>query len=123
MSGIRLPAMRDEVVAALRALADRRHQDSRWGVYDPDVNYYDDLSLNVHVLYDDTQVLPDPEAVVGAVIFSREVPWLRRLHACLGPMIDDLGDRPDADYLADPRWQLVVKSAREALEAMEAGEQ
>jgi len=33
---------------------------------------------------------------------------------------DPLGDSPDANYLADPRWPAVVDTARDALEAFGA---
>jgi len=32
----------------------------------------------------------------------------------------DLGDSPDATYLADPRWPVVVDTARDALKALGA---
>jgi len=114
--------MRHEVIAATRSLSDPAHQRTRWGKYDPDVNYYDDLSLCVHVLYDDCRVLPSPESAVPAVLYPDEVASFRELEAALGPLIVDLGDRPDADYLADPRWGLVVEAASKALRLMEASE-
>ena len=47
---IRFPDMRLQVVAALRSLSDVQHQRARWGRVEEGVNYYDDLSLNVHIL-------------------------------------------------------------------------
>jgi hypothetical protein len=110
--------MRDEVISALRSLSDPVHQRSRWGRYEEGVNYYDDLSLNVHILYDDCQVLPDPSAAVGTVLMAGEVEPLLGVDRSLSPLLDELADRPDSDYLEDPRWPSVVAAARDALDAM-----
>jgi hypothetical protein len=117
---IKYPDMRLEVIAALRSLSDPEHQRTRWGRVEEGVNYFDDLTLNVHTLYDDCQVLPMPETAVSELLHGEEVPFLRAVDAALGPMIRDLGNRPDADYLSDPRWPSVVRAAGEALAAMQA---
>lgn len=115
---LRSPAMRDEVISALESLADPEYQRTRWGVAQADDSYYDDLTLNVHILYDDSKVLPDPTAIVGFVIVDAEVPALQALEHALGPLLDDLGDSSDDVYLADPRWPQVVTAARTALNTM-----
>ena len=107
--------MRAEVLEALKALSDREYQEREWGKYQEAVCRYDDLALNVHILYDDCRVLPDPSSQVGSVLFPEDVDYLRRVDAVLGPLIDQLGRSPDAEYLADPRWDLVVDAAAEAL--------
>lgn len=123
MSAIEFPEMRHEVIAALRSLSDRTHQQLRWGRREEGVNYYDDLTLNLHILYDDCQVLPSPESAVPAVLHAREVTALRALDAALSPLIGDLGDRPDSDYQTDPRWPGIIEAARSALKVMEESEQ
>lgn len=115
---VTFPEMRNEVIAALRSLSDPVHQATRWGRSIEGVDYYDDLTLNVNTLYDDCQVLPSPESAVPAVLLERDIPSLSELQAALGPMIVDLGNRSDADYLADPRWPTVVAAAKSALDAM-----
>lgn len=123
MSGtVEFPNMRAEVIGALRALSDPEHQRAVWGKYEPGVPYYDDLDLNVHILYDDTQVLPDPASAVPSLLHKSEVPALQAVDAVLGQMILDLGDRPDAEYLSDPRWRAVVRAAGEALTVMETSD-
>ena len=122
MNMVEFPDMRHEVIAAVRSLSDAEHQRRQWGKVEAGVNYYDDLSLTVHVLYDDCQVLPTPEAAVPAVLYPGEVVAFRGLDSALGPLIADLGDRPDDDYLADPRWGSVVEAAGAALRLMEASE-
>ncbi|HEY8717071.1 SCO4402 family protein [Pengzhenrongella sp.] len=119
-SEVTFPEMRNEVIAALRSFSDPVHQATRWGRWEEGVNYYDDLTLNVNTLYDDCQVLPSPESAVPDVLLEADVPALRALDNALGPMIRDLGNRPDTDYLADPRWPTVVAAAQAALDAMDA---
>ena len=118
MSNVQYPELRDQVLTALKALADPRHQRTRWGVEEPGVDYYDDLMLNVHILYDDCKVLPDPSTTVGAVIVEAEVPLLRALQDALGPLLDEFGGSPDSTYMCDPRWPGVIATARTALDAM-----
>lgn len=119
MSAVEFPEMRDQVISALRSLADPDHQRLRWGRAEEGVNYYDDLTLNVHILYDDCQVLPSPESTVLTVLHEREVPAFRALDAVLNPLFVDLGERPDSEFLADLRWPRVVEAARDALAVME----
>jgi hypothetical protein len=116
------PAMRAEVKEALRALSDPEHQHARWGRYEPGVEYYDDLDLNVHILYDDTQVLPEPASAVPSLLHESEAPALLALDAVLGEMIRQLGDAPDTSYVSDPRWPAVVRAAGEALRVMNAND-
>lgn len=119
---VEFPNMRAEVIGALRALSDTEHQRAKWGKYESGVPYYDDLDMNVHVLYDDAQVLPDPESAVPSVLHESEVSAMHAVGAVLCQMIQDLGDRPDAEYLSDPRWPAVVRAAGEALRIMETSD-
>lgn len=118
MSDITFPAMRDEVIGALQSLASIEHQRRTWGVVEPGRSHFEDLTLVLNQLFDNL-VLPDPSRAVGAVIRTIEVDSLDALNAVLSPMIDDLGDAPDAAYMADDRWPAVVQRAGIALAAME----
>lgn len=112
--------MRLQVFSAVNALADREYQQRVWidQIY-PRENYYDDLDLNIHILYDDTSVLPDPTTTLGQILASRaEVDALRSLAERLDPIIDELGDSPDSAYLSHPRWPGVVDAAESAREIM-----
>lgn len=114
------PDLRFQVVEALRSLSDLDYQRRAWGKVDPRVpNRQDDLSLNIHILYDDCAVLPQPKDALGTLLHPEEVGPLERLEVVLGPLIDSLGNSPDATYLADPRWPVVVSTAREALTTLE----
>jgi hypothetical protein len=88
---VEFPELRDQVIASLQSLADPSHQKVQG------VSYFDDLTLNVHVLCDDCQVLPDPSRSVGAVLYEDEAQALRGLNAALGPRLDDLRDSPDGE--------------------------
>lgn len=117
---VRYPEMRVQVLSAVGALADRQYQQRVWidRIY-PHDNYYDDLDLNINILYDDTTVLPDPETALGTILLdSVEVDALRSLAEQLDPIIDELGDLPDSRYLSHPKWHGVVSAARSALEVM-----
>lgn len=118
MSELKFPSMRDEVIDAVRALSDRAYQKREWGRSRDAGGRYDDLDMNVHILYDDTRVLPDPSAQVDTVLFAEDVPPLRALEGVLGPLIDELGDVPDREYLADPRWNSVLVLAARAADEM-----
>ena len=81
---VTFPDMRLQVVAALRSLSDVPHQQARWARVEEGVDYYDDLTLNVHILYDDCAVLPEPGRSVGTIIYPQEVPALRRMPISAG---------------------------------------
>lgn len=117
IGSINLPEMRLKVVAALESLSDPPRQE-RWGHVKESVNYFDDLTLNVNILYDDCMVLHEPPNAVPDILHQEEVPALVNLENALGPMIRELGDRPDAVYTSDARWPGVMKAASQALEVM-----
>lgn len=120
---VEFPNARINVVAALESLADPDHQQRVWRDRTPGADdEVDDFDLVVHVLFDDTRVLDDPEPPVGEVLASaREVRAARELATVLGNLIDELGDVRDEVCLASPRWPAVVTAARNMLEAMRAG--
>ncbi len=119
---VEFPYMRMYVVDALRSLGDPVHQRTKWGVYVEGVSYYDDLDLNIHILYDDCMVLPSPGRAVPEILYEAEVPALLALEAVFGPLIDELGDVTDEIYLDHPRWTDVVSAARVAYETMLAND-
>jgi hypothetical protein len=117
IGSIKLPEMRLQVVAALESLSDPLRQE-RWGRVEEAVNYFDDLTLNVNILYDDCMVLPDPQSAVPDILHPEEVSALINLEHALGPMIRELGDRPDEAYTSDARWPSVMEAASQSLAVM-----
>jgi hypothetical protein len=119
MSDVEFPAMRLEVVVALAALADGEYQQRTWLDYDRSVGARDNLDVFVHTLYDDCNVLPEPEKSLWTVLLpGDEVARLRALDAVLGPLIDELGDVADRVFLEDARWPRIRETAGSALTAM-----
>lgn len=118
---VQFPAMRLDVVAALQSLSDPVQQESRWGRVQLGVNYYDDLSVCVNILFD-CQVLPNPDVAVGSVLLPGEEPALRAVADELLPLVDELGPAADASYLAHRRWDAVVRASRRARDLMESND-
>ncbi|WUN94266.1 hypothetical protein OHT51_09340 [Streptomyces sp. NBC_00299] len=121
---ITLPEMRAEIIASVRALADPAYQRRVWiGREYPSPDYYDDLTLTVNILYDDTTVLADPQAALGRTLSSdAEVAAMSRLADELTRALDEVGrDEPDERYLASPVWPGVVDAASAALDVLTAG--
>lgn len=114
--------MRASVIDALRSLADVELQ-RRWGGWNTGQRDYDDLTLNVHILYDDCQVLPDPQPRVGFILYPNEVQPMLQLSSVLSPMIARLGESPDATYLTDTAWPDVISAARRAMTFLSRNDQ
>jgi hypothetical protein len=107
--------MRAEVIEAVRSLADPRYQQRVWIRHEyPHEGFYDDLTMNVNVLFDDTSVLDDPAKSVGVALYEEETEVMRALAAVLSPLVDELEDASDAAYLAHPSWATVVARAQAA---------
>lgn len=120
VNAVAFPAMRREVMTALACLADTDYQVDAWLEKNfPSASYYDDLTMNIHTLYDDSQVLPSPESRIGTVLVAgAEVARLGELDVVLGALIADHGEAPDVAYIEDPRWPVVVTRAAGCLAAM-----
>ncbi|MET9482693.1 hypothetical protein [Streptomyces sp. NPDC006638] len=118
LSGVSFPDMRRNVVSAVRALADEEYQHRVWvGRIYPQEGFYDDLSVNLNILYDDTLVLDDPPSALGTVLTSEEEVAAM---VVLASAVDDLlrregNDKTDAEYVASPLWGAVLRSASTAL--------
>jgi hypothetical protein len=114
--------MRAEVILAVAALADSQYQHHFWGVRLPS-GAYDDLSMSIHTLYDDDIHLPNVDEAVGTVLVDgAELDRLRVLDSHLSPIIAELGNAPDSDYLAHKNWSSVVAAAQLALSSLVLGQ-
>lgn len=109
--------MRMQVVAALESLSDPELQ-ARWGHFEEGVSYYDDLTMNVNMLYDDALVLPEPGSAVPEILYPEEVAAFVELDSALGPLIRELGESGDDVYIRDRRWPRVMAAAAHALALM-----
>ncbi|MET7339551.1 hypothetical protein [Nonomuraea sp. NPDC005650] len=113
--------MRNEVVGAVRALADPDYQKAVWIRREfPHPEYYDDFSLNIHILYDDSGVCEDPFGSIGSYLRSeREAEVVSQLADALNALLAVEGeDRSDSEYLGSPHWQAVVHAASTAYDVL-----
>ena len=118
---VKFPQLRAEMVDAVRALADHEYQWRVWIRQDlPQPDWYDDLTLNIHVLYDDTRVLEAPTETVGDVLRTTdEATALMPLAQALDTLFTRHGKHlSDEEYLATPEWSTVVVAAGTALRAL-----
>jgi hypothetical protein len=120
MTHVKYPEWRQQMIDAVRALSDPDYQRRVWLAGEgigPD--FYDSLQERIHDLFDDSEVLPDASRRVGVLLRNEaEVEALRPLGRALDALIDELGDVPDEQYLADPRWPEVVGAAEVALKVL-----
>jgi hypothetical protein len=117
---VAMPTGRRHVIDALARLSDAGYQRRVWiERNDPHAGVVDDLAACIRTLYDESQVLPEPGALVpGVLLDGEELVRLRELNEVLDPLLKELGDRPDSDYLSDPRWPEVNRRAGLAVFAM-----
>ncbi|MCN0178240.1 SCO4402 family protein [Salinispora arenicola] len=122
MSEIRFPEMRHEIVRAVKALADPAYQWSAWIRRELPPGEYDEFTHRIHILYDDTQVLEDPDATIGAYLRSqKEANAMRCLAQAIDSLFDELGtDLSDEEYLRAPGWAAIVDAAGAALSTLRA---
>lgn len=115
---VRYPWSRRDVMDALASLADREYQERQW-IHHTEPNNCDDLTLNIHVLFDDFEILPDPEESLEWILLpGDEIGYLRKLGQVLEVLLEKYVDDPDANYMADDLWEDVMRWARLALAAM-----
>ena len=73
----------------------------------------------MNILYDDTQVLPEPRSRVQTVLLEgAEICALEALEVPLSAALDRLGNAGPVEYLDAPEWAEVVRLASIALAAM-----
>jgi hypothetical protein len=121
VSEIRFVEARTEIIGAVRALADVDYQLRVWVRREyPHDNYYDDFTMNAHILLDDTTVLDDPFGAIGVYLRSaEEAEALLPLKAALGGLFDRLGgELEDIHYIESPLWPCVVNAAKGGLAAL-----
>ncbi len=83
----------------------------------PKPNFYNDFTLNVNTLYDDTTVLASPEAALGYTLATEAgIRAMRALADALDSALDTVGrTASDDEFIASGSWPDVVASARDAL--------
>lgn len=104
MTDVEFPAMRREVASALASLADPDYQRRAWIDQEFETpNSYDDLTLVINILHDDTQVLPDPSKRLGTVpAIGSEIDALEALGRPLTAVLDRLSGLRWSEVLLSP---------------------
>ncbi|WP_370949661.1 hypothetical protein AB5J62_19435 [Amycolatopsis sp. cg5] len=117
MTDVTYPAMRANIVEALRAMADPEHQNRVWlrEEYARDGSY-DDFTLHINS-FDDLQMRDFPERTVGDILRNKEeLQAIRAVNDALATLFDRLGYQlSDEEYVNSPEWPQVVKTASAAL--------
>jgi len=112
--------MRRDVMDTLAVFSDVEYQLRAWvrrEGFAP--GQYDDFDYHIHVLYDDTSVLPDPDESLGTVLVAGdEVERIRELGVLLDELLDRHGDASSEKFISDAQWPAVVKLSSVALAAM-----
>ena len=109
------------MVRAVQSLADPAYQQRVWIRREyPQNTFFDDLTQNVNILFDNTRVLPDPASAVGDILYPSEVASMTALGNVLDPLINELGNADDTQYLNHPQWPHVVHTAHAAYAALNA---
>ncbi|WP_410811721.1 SCO4402 family protein [Micromonospora sp. 067-2] len=122
MTEIRFPDMRNEIVRAVKALADPAYQWSAWIRRELPPGEYDEFTHRIHILYDDTEVLEDPDAAIGIYLRSQEeADSMRTLAQAIDSLFDECGTHlSDEAYLRASGWPAVVQAANAALSSLES---
>ncbi len=110
---VRFPYMREDVADSVCSLSDVALQGES-------MHHSGDLTLALHILYDDCRVLPEPAIAVPDVLRHSEIEAFESLEAVLGPLMLEYADAPDSSFTSDPRWPSVVAAAAAARKAMES---
>lgn len=116
LSELKYPAMRRELIEALKSLSDRDYQQRVWIDKEfPHENFYDDLTTTVNIFHDLISDDEDFGRYIGTFLASQEeAAAVEGVHQSLDATIDALGESPDGRYLSDPRWNDVVAKAAHA---------
>ncbi|GGT62287.1 hypothetical protein GCM10010207_72360 [Streptomyces atratus] len=121
LNSVSFPDMRRNVISAVGALADKEYQRRVWveRIY-PQEGFYDDFSMNLNILYDDTLVLDDPASTLGTVLRSEEeVAAMVMLASAINNLMGREGnEKTDAEYMKSPLWGAVLRSASAACAIM-----
>ncbi len=118
LRGVKYPAMRNEIIGALEALADREYQQRVWVERRfPSPTYYDDFDTAIHTLYDDTGIGDDVRSQIGSTLRDEtEASLMQDVISALEEVFAECGD--DADFQTvrtSKSWPSVVSAAAAAV--------
>ncbi len=121
MTEIKYPSMRTELRGYLDPLSDAAYQKKVWLRGEPHGSVvHDNFGNAVHFLFDDTELSSEPHAAIGDILRNAsEADQVAAVVAALEVIFDRYGtEMSDAEYIALPEWQQVLKAAASALAAI-----
>ena len=114
--------MREELIETLRALSDKKYQESAWvrGEF-PEGIEYDDFDLAVHFLFDDTCLAERPEDLIGyCLIDKQEAQLVHAVTESIDQVLSELGNETsDLEVISSPLWHNVIQTAKKAHQIIE----
>jgi hypothetical protein len=116
---IEFPWRRDELVEHLKRLSDLQYQRQAW-IYQhfPPGIQFDEPTLYINFLYDDTGLAEDTDGMVGLLLKNQEeAEAIKKLIRRFDVVLDqyDIGYIPPSEFLGSRAWFAVVEAAKEAL--------
>ncbi len=118
---MKFPDMHKELVGYLTALADAAYQEREWvpRTLSERTVTFDDI---VHFIFDDTRLSRDAGDCIGEYLRnSNEAVHVRAVAAAIDTVLNTYGGSlTDAEYIAKPEWQDVLRTAKAALAAVSA---
>ncbi len=122
---IKFIEMRQELIETLRALSDKKYQESAWvrGEF-PEGIEYDNFDLAVHFLFDDTCLAERPEDLIEyCLIDQEEAQLVHTVTESIGKLLSELGnDKSDLEYISSPLWNTVIQTATKAYQIIKSNQ-
>lgn len=114
------PEMREELLHAIRSLADVEYQRKAWVKHELPPPKYDCFDFVIHFIYDDTRLAEDPEGAIGLFVKDeQEVQLIKAVVRALERVFDALGmEATDEEYISSREWSNVLEAASQAWYAM-----
>jgi hypothetical protein len=120
---IKFIEMREELIETLRALSDKKYQQSAWVRQEfPKGIEYDNFDLAVHFLFDDTCLAENPEDLIGYCLVNKQE---AQLVFCVTESIDKLlsklgNDLSDSEYISSPLWEDIIQTSKQPYEVIKS---
>lgn len=125
------PALRNELILAVRSFADEEYQKKVWIQNQlPFKSYGGCFETSMHMLLDDLSLNDDIEKVVGSVIYPHEVSTVKAFVSFLTHLMDKVHYNftygtyiPEVIYMQSPDWPKAVMLAKECYLVLTNGQQ
>jgi hypothetical protein len=120
---IKFVEMRNELIETLRALSDKKYQESAWvkGNF-PEGIVEDNFDYAVNFLFDDSCLAENPEDLIGYCLVDKyEAQLIHAVTKSIDKLLSELGnDLSDLEYISSPLWEDVVRKAKQAYKVIKS---